>query len=57
MVSRTWTENEGTLCAGLNWERFQDLDHALVRNTAKEQLLLLDTVEPKKQLLLIQCQC
>ncbi len=30
MVTKTWTEHEGTLCAGLNWERFSDLEHALV---------------------------
>ena len=32
MVSKTWKENFETFCIGLNWERFSDLDHALVNN-------------------------
>lgn len=27
IVAKTWEEHEGTLCAGLNWERFNNLQH------------------------------
>jgi hypothetical protein len=30
MMSETWTEHEGTTCGGLNWERFNNLQHAQV---------------------------
>lgn len=30
MMSDTWTEHEGKMCGGLNWERFNNLQHAQV---------------------------
>lgn len=27
IVAKTWEEHEGTLCSGLNWERFNNLQH------------------------------
>ena len=40
MVSKTWKENCETFCIGLNWERFSDLDHALVINIVFLKLIL-----------------
>lgn len=38
MVANTWREHEGTLCSGLNWERFNNLEHLQVRLISKPQV-------------------
>jgi hypothetical protein len=30
MLEDSWNKHEETLCVGLNWERFKDVDHAKV---------------------------